>query len=167
VPNASSLILTIFTTGSCTADRFCICIRHPTCHHNLLGYIGWPLQSLCDYQLRRLQRFPSTQSRQVRGLTPGKRAELMHCGLVRYIVAQIFGGYIACLLIYAQYKDLINVSENGTRSRMLHSPMSKVGGRGFSSERRPGGYPVYTQRHRWYPGVVHATRSEPGSNTFE
>jgi len=36
----------------------------------------------------------------------------MHCGLVRYIAAQIFGGYIACLLVYAQYKDLINVSEN-------------------------------------------------------
>lgn len=28
----------------------------------------------------------------------------------RYIVAQIFGGYVACLLVYAQYKDLIRVS---------------------------------------------------------
>ena len=28
----------------------------------------------------------------------------------RYIVAQIFGGYVACLLVYAQYKDLITVS---------------------------------------------------------
>src|ERR1700748_3672034 len=27
----------------------------------------------------------------------------------RYIVAQIFGAYIACLLIYVQYKDLISV----------------------------------------------------------
>lgn len=30
----------------------------------------------------------------------------------RYIAAQIFGGYVACLLVYVQYKDLINVSRS-------------------------------------------------------
>ncbi|KIM84876.1 hypothetical protein PILCRDRAFT_67395 [Piloderma croceum F 1598] len=36
---------------------------------------------------------------------------------VRYIVAQIFGGYIACLLIYAQYKDLINLVDEGLAAK--------------------------------------------------
>jgi len=31
----------------------------------------------------------------------------------RYIAAQIFGGYIACLLVYVQYKDLINLVDEG------------------------------------------------------
>lgn len=31
----------------------------------------------------------------------------------RYIVAQIFGAYIACLIIYAQYRDLIVAAETG------------------------------------------------------
>lgn len=30
---------------------------------------------------------------------------------VRYVVAQILGGYIACLLIYAQYQQLISLAE--------------------------------------------------------
>jgi hypothetical protein len=47
--------------GSCIANRFCICVRYLACHYNLRGYIWWPLQSLRDYQLRRLQRIPSAQ----------------------------------------------------------------------------------------------------------
>lgn len=31
--------------------------------------------------------------------------------LLRYIVAQILGGYVACMLIYAQYHDLIKLAE--------------------------------------------------------
>jgi glycerol uptake facilitator-like aquaporin len=35
--------------------------------------------------------------------------KLNHSWDGRYIIAQIFGAYIACLLIYVQYKDLISV----------------------------------------------------------
>jgi len=38
---------------------------------------------------------------------------------LRYIVAQIFGGYIACLLIYVQYKDLISLVDQGLAAKGL------------------------------------------------
>jgi len=38
---------------------------------------------------------------------------------IRYIVAQIFGGYIACLLIYVQYKDLIKLVDEGLAAKGL------------------------------------------------
>jgi len=38
---------------------------------------------------------------------------------LRYIVAQIFGAYIACLLIYVQYKDLISLVDRGLAARGL------------------------------------------------
>jgi len=36
---------------------------------------------------------------------------------LRYIVAQIFGGYVACLLIYAQYKDIFKVVSLGLEAQ--------------------------------------------------
>jgi glycerol uptake facilitator-like aquaporin len=52
---------------------------------------------------------PSVSITQVlyRGFPPLKAA--------RYIMAQIFGGYIACLLVYVQYKDMIDVSTYAER----------------------------------------------------
>jgi len=38
---------------------------------------------------------------------------------LRYIIAQIFGAYIACLLIYVQYKDLISLVDQGLAVRGL------------------------------------------------
>jgi len=38
---------------------------------------------------------------------------------LRYIVAQIFGGYIACLLVYVQYKDLISLVDQGLAAKGL------------------------------------------------
>jgi glycerol uptake facilitator-like aquaporin len=45
---------------------------------------------------------------------------------VRYIVAQIFGAYFACLLVYAQYKDLIEVSVRKMHSWTLTYIFSKL-----------------------------------------
>jgi glycerol uptake facilitator-like aquaporin len=38
---------------------------------------------------------------------------------VRYIAAQIFGAYIACLLVYTQYKDLIKLVDEGLAAKGL------------------------------------------------
>jgi len=38
---------------------------------------------------------------------------------VRYIVAQIFGAYFACLLVYAQYKDLIELVDEELAAKGL------------------------------------------------
>jgi len=38
---------------------------------------------------------------------------------LRYMVAQVFGGYVACLLVYAQYKDLINLVNEGLAAKGL------------------------------------------------
>jgi glycerol uptake facilitator-like aquaporin len=42
---------------------------------------------------------------------------------IRYIAAQIFGGYIACLLVYVQYKDLINLADEGLAAKGLLESM--------------------------------------------
>ena len=42
----------------------------------------------------------------------------------RYIVAQIFGAYIACLLVYIQYKQLIHVgASKEDRARRMDLPI--------------------------------------------
>jgi len=43
---------------------------------------------------------------------------------LRYIAAQIFGGYIACLLIYAQYKDLIKTVEKGLLAKGVYEAVN-------------------------------------------
>jgi len=55
---------------------------------------------------------------------------------VRYIAAQILGGYVACLLIYAQWHDLIRESElvltaAGTLESTLFTPQGPAGAFGL------------------------------------
>ncbi|KAJ3927495.1 MAG: putative aquaporin 2 [Lentinula lateritia] len=55
---------------------------------------------------------------------------------VRYIIAQILGGYIACLLIYVQWHDLIKESElvlaaAGTLDATLFTPQGPAGAFGL------------------------------------
>ncbi|KAL0570471.1 hypothetical protein V5O48_011486 [Marasmius crinis-equi] len=55
---------------------------------------------------------------------------------LRYIVAQILGGYVACLLIYAQYSDLIHAAEGvllqaGKLDALLFTPNGPAGAFGL------------------------------------
>ena len=87
-----------------------------------------PLQSGSDLGLCPLQGFSTFEGSQVScgsiciradpRAAVGTRAELRAAPLTfnllrlpRYIVAQIMGSYIACLLIYVQYGDIIKVCE--------------------------------------------------------
>ncbi|TFK88730.1 aquaporin-like protein [Polyporus arcularius HHB13444] len=51
---------------------------------------------------------------------------------LRYIVAQVLGAYVACLLIYAQYRDIIKATEQalaaaGTLDSVLFTPNGPAG----------------------------------------
>ncbi|KAK1222065.1 hypothetical protein PQX77_015118 [Marasmius sp. AFHP31] len=55
---------------------------------------------------------------------------------LRYIVAQIFGGYVACLLTYVQYSDYIHLAEAalaqaGTLDAVLFTPNGPAGAFGL------------------------------------
>ncbi len=52
--------------------------------------------------------------------------------LPRYIAAQILGGYVACLLVYVQYKHLLDQAEGamvlaGTFSELQFTPSGPAG----------------------------------------
>ncbi|KAK7437241.1 hypothetical protein VKT23_018683 [Stygiomarasmius scandens] len=55
---------------------------------------------------------------------------------VRYIIAQILGAYVACLLIYVQYHDMIKLAEgalaaNGVLDETLFTPQGPAGAFGL------------------------------------
>jgi len=58
---------------------------------------------------------------------------------VRYIAAQIFGAYVACLLVYAQYKDLIKLADEALAAKGLLDSMQ------FTPSGTGGIIALYTQ----------------------
>ena len=59
---------------------------------------------------------------------------LIECKPVRYIAAQIFGAYVACLLVYAQYKDLIKVSIKTCTTGNCAHPHTKLVDEGLAAK---------------------------------
>ena len=84
----------------------------------------------------------------------------IHDGPVRYIAAQIFGAYIACLLVYVQWKDLIVVSIEKTRSLTLTHVYLKLAEEGLAARGLLDGL----QFTPTGPGGIIALYTQPGAN---
>lgn len=69
----------------------------------------WTFEPSCDDIVCPLQEVPTFEGREVRGVT-FTCVQSIDILSRRYIIAQILGGYIACLLIYVQYHHLITVT---------------------------------------------------------
>lgn len=111
-------------------------MRNNLCYQHLRCYIWRSFQSCSHFDPGIIQRFPPLQSCQVHSSLVGHLEPSSNQRSFRYIIAQILGGYIACLLIYVQWHDLIKESElvlaaAGTLDATLFTPQGPAGAFGL------------------------------------